>query len=251
MLASLSNLDKMFENLLRVFSLSLLPILVMASLLFFQQRQQRIDEVLINGGWKQGQDDPRFHWYHNKTRYQIVGIDNEGWQSRANCHKSWSFEGQKYIWTPKNKTIISMPKKSLCDIISGRDVIVVGDSMSAQFFMTFLLIIWPWPEGKSFYDYYKFPRSNFKSYSTYRIPCLLPFKVSFVRNIYLSFNRNDRIYMLNRSELNMPPKKVVIINSVMTQITLEYSQKHYLILFPRNMLSLSPSTRWLIHGFKL
>ena len=205
----------MIENNHRVFCLPLLPLLVMASLPFFRQRQQRIDEVLINAAWKVG-NDPMFNWFYNKTRYQIIGVDNEGWQSRAHCDKSRLFEGQRYIWKPKNKTPnVSIPKKkSLCDIIGGRDVIVIGDSMSAQFFMTFLLIIWPWPEGKSMYDYYKLPRSDFKSTQTYSIPCSIPFNVSFVRNIYLSLNRNDSVYMLNRSELNMPPKKVVRTNPV-------------------------------------
>ena len=199
----------MLRIVLRLLIFGIQPILLtMASLLYLQQRQQRIDDVLINGIWERGIGE-------GKTRYQIVGIDNEGWQSKSNCHKSGSFLGQQYVWKPKNTSDAPLPKKrSMCETIDGRDVIIVGDSMSAQFFMTFLLAIWPWPTGQSISNYYSISHLNFQSTQTFHIPCSSPFHVSFVRNIYLSINRNDKIYNVNRAELNLPPKKVVAMSWV-------------------------------------
>ena len=205
----------MEANVFRLLNIISQPLFLLSSLHFLQQRQKSIDDVLINGTWVVG-NDVIFNWWENNTRYQMVGIDNEGWQSRSDCHKSGSFKGQKYVWKPKNNALSVSKKKPLCDIVGGRDVIIVGDSMSAQFFMTFLLNIWPWPQGKSLHEYRRIPRSIFKSTQTFNIPCSIPFNVSFVRNIYLSLNRYDTIYTLNRTELNLPSKKFIAFSWIQT-----------------------------------
>ena len=80
--------------------------------------------------------------------------------------------------------------------------------MSAQFFMTLLMTIWPWPEGKSISSYYN-DYNGVRSTMRYQIPCSPSFHVTFARNIFLSTNRRNRIYAMNNSDPNVPPKKVV------------------------------------------
>ena len=175
------------------------------------QRQALIDQLTVNGSWKLSSTFPIPLSY----RPQIIDVDREGWFSKKNCTKARVFPGQLYVWQPRGQpTQRNLTREKMCRVIRGRHILLVGDSIMDQFFITLLQSMWPWPNGMPVRDFMQKygtgpDRGIFADGKTahdiigghhpyvpgFYIPCpdgghsQSHFRLSFIRNYYLSLTR--------------------------------------------------------------
>jgi len=176
--------------------------------------QAQIDQLHINGSWEVSSIFPVPLSY----RQQVIDVDREGWFSKKNCSKARTFPGQRYVWQPRGqRQQRNFTRDTLCRVVRGRHVIVVGDSIADQFFITLLQAAWPWPNGMPVRDFVKQygtgpDRGMLDDGKTahdimgghnpyvpaFYIPCpssgagadvKAHFRLSFIRNYYLSLHR--------------------------------------------------------------
>jgi hypothetical protein len=173
------------------------------------QRQRQIDAAL-EGSWAYEQNPP--------LRYRPQrDMDAEGWLSKGNCSRSSYFPGQSYVWKPLSQPLRNYTLSTFCRLMRGRHLIVVGDSINDQFFLTLCQMLWPWEGGLSIKQFYhKYGKGKDKTMfdnakhmmlmligndpkrvPAFYIPCPEGgptnnhFRLSFIRNYYLGLSRKD------------------------------------------------------------
>lgn len=119
-------------------------------------------------------------------------------------HESWEKCNRPYnpwIWQPDEHCKISHKLKlvytrsDVCSIMQGRNVMIVGDSINNEFFITFVSSIWPAyiPLTYNVIDFLGSDVDTAKNSITVRVPCpyesaTSSFNVTWMRNFNLSLN---------------------------------------------------------------
>ena len=76
----------------------------------------------------------------NEIAYEkapIIFDEFYGWTT-GRCEGSWKHPGFQYKWQPHSTRYYMYSRKDICTIIRGRHILIVGDSLSAQSFFSFL-----------------------------------------------------------------------------------------------------------------
>ena len=174
----------------------------------YVQRQRQLDTAL-EGSWTFQADPPL------RFRPQVDDLNAEEWLTKNNCSESSSFPGQSYVWKPLNQPFRNYTRATFCRLMRGRHLILVGDSMNDEFFLTLYQMLWQ--GGMSIKEFYhKWGKGKDKTMFDnvaqmmkilvgvdeqnvpgFYIPCPeggtsnSHFRLSFIRNYYLGLNRKD------------------------------------------------------------
>ena len=140
-----------------------------------------IGNLLSEGSWTRIREP-------NKQYLPQAALDVDRWQSGKICGKSSHYPGQKWLWMPSGM-YHKFEVSDYCKIIRGRNVLIVGDSLSNQFTSTFISMLWRNKQQLNLTEN-EF-HCAFRGYCPGRISinCLgdaPPFNITFVRNFYLS-----------------------------------------------------------------
>ena len=176
----------------------------------YVRRQRQIDAAL-EGSWVYQADPPL------RFRPQVGDMNVEEWLTKNNCSESSSFPGQSFVWKPLNQPFRNYTRATFCRLMRGRHLILIGDSMNDQLFLTIYQMMWPWEGGLSIKDFYHKwgkgkDRTMFDNIADmtklligvdernvpgFYVPCPEGgpndnhFRLSFIRNYYLGLNRKD------------------------------------------------------------
>lgn len=176
-------------------------------------RQQMIDQLLLNGSWiSLPQDDPRYYHFDPlhpddntsfipmPTNVTALGLPLMGrrecehgntWVVK-HCAKSHLNPALNYTWiSPTYNREVKNTRGSLCHTIRGRNILIVGDSMNKQFYLSLLFMV-----DRQFVQFFESPGDRWCaivgtcniSDSSYRVHCPNPahdFNVTFARRVQL------------------------------------------------------------------
>ena len=102
----------------------------------WRKRQEYINDIFGSGKWMNAWDTPNYSLPFTDPCVQITHYKN------GKCMDSNPSQGRRLMWKPLNGSIHAFSAETMCSMIDGKNVLVVGDSLNEEFFFSFLSAMW-------------------------------------------------------------------------------------------------------------
>eukprot|EP01041_Mallomonas_annulata_P006595 gene6595-13350_t len=139
---------------------------------FLSTKQKKIDDMLLSGNWV---------LEHNTLpTVAIPDFFNSRRWSTGTCANSTNYVNQKYIWKSNNPLYKNnLLKDDVCNVVNGRNILIVGDSISNEFYITFVSAM------GAVYPRTNMDKKSLMSTSTVLCPDGANFDITYVQNVYI------------------------------------------------------------------
>ena len=102
----------------------------------WDQKQQYLNNLFGNGKWIDAWSVPGYRIPYTDPCIQITHYKN------GKCMDSLPSQGRRMFWKPDDGFINSFSAETMCGMMNGRNILVVGDSLNEEFFFTLLSTMW-------------------------------------------------------------------------------------------------------------
>lgn len=125
----------------------------------FVRLQRHLDKAFQQGQWQKFSETNEFF---SLFSYPCTTIDE---YSSEECLDSFQNQGLRWIWKPSHSRFAEeFALESFCEVINGRDVVIIGDSSSEAFYISLLSAAWSrliMPPGAAWTSYSEFRNTQF------------------------------------------------------------------------------------------
>ena len=188
--------------------------------------QDVIDDVMSNGKWS-NIGTRAYPYKSHKFNYGQENREIYNWTYSTECKNSVKNVGQSYIWRSNSPIALNtFNRAEACRMLDRKHILIVGDSISNQFYITLLFMMWTEDDNK-------IPSHalNGRWPQTISVNCLKDhfFLVTYVRNYHLTAETTDqsKYRQVERAWIHLIAKKDGLLSKINRTIAIFNKGAHF------------------------